>query len=666
MESDDRRQLDDVPPTLKEKLIKLIELKKVPLEQLATVLSIHDTFHFTSVGELVSHYERNNQALSLEKWKLVFTNLQLSKELADLLADHWGDMMDGVDRHGSLPAEMSLPGTFSCSRDLDEPIDFSPQDKPFLLVNDPPLSLQVAEARACEYQGAIPERKQAQPPYSTVEPKVRQELLTGLSVRRSLLNQPPIPGGDFGNDCQFSSSSPQSIESAVGNASCCEILCNSSAKDENQETGFFSDKGDSHTQITSFSTAIMHTLALENEGNRFQNSEFTVTPVVGKSKHKLQSLASLSEDSNKQPDHLRTPARPNTPALYPLSTYVEDNPRAREYQGAIPKSKRYQPRHSTIKHDVRQELLTGLLGSESDLNLPSIQAGHFGIDCPQSGSPPPESIKNTLGHEDVQYQNSTSTCTVIPEVGKPKHQIQSLSSLSEDSNKQLHLFEITPARPTTPEGTQSGGNSPSLVTGRHNSRPNQTNLADVEAGIPENGEENGEENGDENGRAVEHYDATENNGLLEETQQELESLKKSVLYLAKKLEERDSFCQILLDDRFQLRQTLEESRQRCDDLVGERNNLQAENAELRRHLEENEQENRRLCLLAAGSLFEARRADDVASGGRRAVVELDHTSDSGEEVEPDIDEQPGSFPLESDADDSSDDEFYEARDEWFL
>lgn len=37
-----------------------------------------------------------------------------------------------------------------------------------------------------------------------------------------------------------------------------------------------------------------------------------------------------------------------------------------------------------------------------------------------------------------------------------------------------------------------------------------------------------------------------------------------------------------------------------------------------------------------------------------------------EEVEPDIDEQPGSFPLESDADDSSDDEFYEARDEWFL
>lgn len=655
------RLLDDVSPTLREKFLKLLQLKKIPLEQLATVLNLHDTTRFTSVGELVSHYERNNQALSLKKWKLVFTKLQLSKELEDLLAVHWGDMINGVACRGSLPAEMSLPGTFCQSRDLN---DFSSRDKPFVPVNDPSLSSQVAEAGAWEHQGAIPERKEAQPTYSTVEPKVRQELLTGQSVRGSDLNQPPIPGEDFGNDCQFSSPSPQSVESAVRNAACCEINYNSSVIGEGQDTGFFSDEGDSHTQITSSSTSVMHTLASGNEENRFQYSEFTVTPEVGKAKRQLQSLASLLKDSNKQPDHLRTPVRPNTLVLDPLSTYVEDNPRAREYQGAIPKSKRYQPPHSTIKHDVRQELLTGLPGSESDLNLPPIQAGDFEIDCPQSGSPPPESIENTSGREDVQYQNSTSICTVIHEVGKSKHQIQSLSSLSEDSNKQLHLFEITPARPTTPEGAQSGGNSLSLVTGRHNSRPSQTNPVDVE-GIPENCEENG--------RAVEHYDATENNGLLEETQQELESSKKSVLYLAKKLEERDSFCQILLDHRFQLRQTLEESRQRCDDLVGERNNLQAENAELRRHLEENEQvtnrmieENRRLWLLAAGSRFEARRADDVASEGSRAVVELDHTSDSGEEVEPDVDEQPGPFPQESDSEDSDNDEFYEAQDDLFL
>lgn len=90
------------------------------------------------------------------------------------------------------------------------------------------------------------------------------------------------------------------------------------------------------------------------------------------------------------------------------------------------------------------------------------------------------------------------------------------------------------------------------MTGRHNNRPNQTDPVEVD-GVPENGEEID--------RAVEHYDATENNGLLEETKQELESSQKSVLYLAKKLEERDSFCQTLLNDRFQLRQTLEESRQ---------------------------------------------------------------------------------------------------------
>ena len=112
------------------------------------------------------------------------------------------------------------------------------------------------------------------------------------------------------------------------------------------------------------------------------------------------------------------------------------------------------------------------------------------------------------GHEGVQHQHSASSIAL--EGGKTEHQIQSMMSLSEDSKRQLDHFEITQARPNTPEGAQPGSNSPSLVTGRHNNRPNQTDLVEVD-GVPENGEEID--------RAVEHYDATENNGLLEETKQ---------------------------------------------------------------------------------------------------------------------------------------------------
>ena len=112
------------------------------------------------------------------------------------------------------------------------------------------------------------------------------------------------------------------------------------------------------------------------------------------------------------------------------------------------------------------------------------------------------------GHEGVQHQNSASSIAL--EGGKTEHQIQSMMSLSEDSKRQLDHFEITRARPKTPEGAQPGSNSPSLVMGRHNNKPNQTDPVEVD-GVPENGEEID--------RAVEHYDATENNGLLEETKQ---------------------------------------------------------------------------------------------------------------------------------------------------
>lgn len=384
-----------------------------------------------------------------------------------------------------------------------------------------------------------------------------------------------------------------------------------------------------------------------------------------------------------QPGCLRTPAILTTPERAQSKhspstsdsslTNIENDLRAREYQGAIPKRNWYQPSHSTVTHDVRQD-------SESNLNLPSIQAGDFTGNCPQSSSPPPELIENAArnsagceifcdsllrnenqdtessseegnslsqmtslsttrmdvpasGHEGIQHQNSASA--TIPEGGKTKHQI---------TKRQLDHCKITPARPNTPEGAQPGRNSLSLVTGRHNNRPNQT--------------------GEEDDRAVEHYDATENNGLLEETKQELESSQKSVQYLAKKLREKESFCQTLRADLFQSRQTLEESRQQYANLRIFSDNLQAENEELRRSLEEQQhllnrilEDNRRFGLLLA------RQAGDVAFEGSSAAVGEGNVSDCSE-VEPEADEQPGPFPYlqESDSEDSSDDEFFDALD----
>ena len=97
---------------------------------------------------------------------------------------------------------------------------------------DSSSSSLVADARACEYQGAIPKRKQAQHPNSPVKPKKGQKVLRGLPVSVSYLNQSPIQGGDFGNDSKFSSCSPQSIKRVARNAAGYKILCNSSVQDE--------------------------------------------------------------------------------------------------------------------------------------------------------------------------------------------------------------------------------------------------------------------------------------------------------------------------------------------------------------------------------------------------------------------------------------------------
>ena len=222
----------------------------------------------------------------------------------------------------------------------------------------------------------------------------------------SYLNQPPILGGDFGNDSilsfpKFSSRSPQSIKRVARNTAGYKILRNSSVQDESQDTVFLPEEGNSHTREI-FSDSL-----LQNEN---QDSGF------------------FSEEGNSHPQ------------MASLSTALMDTPAS--------------------------------------------------------------------GHEGVQHQNSASS--IVLEGGKTEHQIQSMMSRSDDSRRQLDHFKLTRTRPNTPEGAQPGSNSPSLVTGRHNNRPNQYDLVEMD-GVSENGEKSD--------RAVEQYDSTENSGFVDETKQ---------------------------------------------------------------------------------------------------------------------------------------------------
>ena len=133
MESDDRRHLD-VSPTLKAKLLELLESKKLPLEELGQALYIHDTSPYATVADLVNQYESRNQALTLEKWKFIFKKLHLSKELEDLLAVDQSVMtvttaVGEVNCSGLLKAEKSLQET-QPSQDLVELRGVPLQGKP--------------------------------------------------------------------------------------------------------------------------------------------------------------------------------------------------------------------------------------------------------------------------------------------------------------------------------------------------------------------------------------------------------------------------------------------------------------------------------------------------------------------------------------------------------
>ena len=68
---------------------------------------------------------------------------------------------------------------------------------------------------------------------------------------------------------------------------------------ENQDTGFFSDEGNSYPQMASLSTALMDTPASGHEGVQHQNSASSIALEGGKTEHQIQSMMSLSEDSKR-------------------------------------------------------------------------------------------------------------------------------------------------------------------------------------------------------------------------------------------------------------------------------------------------------------------------------------------------------------------------------
>lgn len=345
------------------------------------------------------------------------------------------------------------------------------------------------------------------------------------------------------------------------------------------------------------------------------------------------------------------------------------DPSAREHEGAIPKTKHRQPDlQSTVKPDVKEKMWMGTFGSQSHLNLPSIPWREFSDECAQSSLHPPESSERAVGNAaGCQRGNESQDTGFFSGEGNSYTQMSSLSTTPEHIGKTEHHSQVlksVSARPTTPEGATTGRNSPSLATGCHYNRPiNLNDPVEVDF-VPEN----------ETGRPVEHYDARENNGLCEEVLQELESSTKDNLFLTRKLREMESVCNTLRENLFRCRQTFRESRPPCAYLQAENDRLQVENEELRRRLKEQELLNRILeesrlmrLSLAIRSRLETRRADDVASEGSSAAVEEDNASDNSiEEVELDVDEQPGPFPQESDSEDSDNDEFYEARDDLFL
>ena len=111
---------------------------------------------------------------------------------------------------------------------------------------------------------------------------------------------------------------------------------------------------------------------------------------------------------------------------------------------------------------------------------------------------------------------SSSSHSCVPEVENERSQCDNVTvTAPEKEERGLHTDSSqqseTPVRPTTPEAAHGSSSMLSVVTGHRSSLQNNPM---AEACLP--GKE--EENCDQVRNAAEHYDATENNGLVTELQ----------------------------------------------------------------------------------------------------------------------------------------------------
>lgn len=148
---------------------------------------------------------------------------------------------------------------------------------------------------------------------------------------------------------------------------------------------------------------------------------------------------------------------------------------------------------------------SGLFSVEGNSQIESSRMPSINIQLSSPANVAPLSLVLEVDEPDLQDLQCQNAGSEIEE----SDETHAMSSLRIDSNQQSDEIE-TPSRPTTPEGAHSLSNPLPLTTGHHRS------VAGVRLPVSEGPDLN---NGDQEHRIpAEHYDSTENNGLLESLQ----------------------------------------------------------------------------------------------------------------------------------------------------
>lgn len=109
---------------------------------------------------------------------------------------------------------------------------------------------------------------------------------------------------------------------------------------------------------------------------------------------------------------------------------------------------------------------------------------------------------------ETKSETSHHVNTAAPEVGPREEESAAASPVHADCSQQSSEITTT-SRPTTPEAPRSSNNPP--VTGHRSAQNNSVDVAHHPLGEDQQHANNGSE---ESGNPTQHYDDTENNGLL--------------------------------------------------------------------------------------------------------------------------------------------------------